>query len=86
MTLQLKRIMKGFRNNRSSLPETFLRKGALKIYCKFTRELPYRSVISIKLLCNFIEITLRHGCSPINLMHIYKKSFPKKTTGGLLLK
>ena len=25
-----------------------------------------------KLLCNFIEITLRHGCSPVNLLHIFR--------------
>ena len=35
---------------RSSHPEVFLRKGVLKIYSKFTREHPCRSVISIKLL------------------------------------
>ena len=27
---------------------------------------PCRNVISIKLLWNFIEITLRHGCSPVS--------------------
>ena len=35
--------------NRSSPPEVFLRKGVLKICCKFTGEYPCRSVISIKL-------------------------------------
>ena len=39
---------------RSSPPEVFL--GVLKIRCKFTGELLCQSVISIKLLCNFIEI------------------------------
>ena len=34
---------------RSSPPEVFLGKGALKIYSKFTGEHPCRSVISIKL-------------------------------------
>ena len=34
---------------RRSQPEVFLRKGALKIYSKFTAEHPHRSVISIKL-------------------------------------
>ena len=43
----------------------FLRKGVLKICSKFTREHPCRSVISIKLLFSFIEITLRHVCSPV---------------------
>ena len=34
---------------------------------------------------NFIEIALRHGCSPVNLLHIFKIPFPKKTTGRLHL-
>ena len=50
---------------RSSCPEVLLRKVVLKICRKFTREHPCRSVISIKLLCNFIEIALRDGCSPV---------------------
>ena len=25
---------------------------------------------------NFIEIALRHGCSPVNLLHIFRTSFP----------
>ena len=33
---------------------------------QFTGEHPCRNAISIKLLCNFIEIALRHGCSPVN--------------------
>ena len=49
---------------RRSHPDVFLRKGFLKTCSKITRELPCRGVISIKLLCNFIEIALRHGCSP----------------------
>ena len=44
--------------------EVFLRKGVLKICSKFTGEHTYQGVISIKMLCNFIEITLQHGCSP----------------------
>ena len=34
---------------------------------------------------NFIEIALRHGCSPVNLLHIFRTHFPKKTPGRLLL-
>ena len=51
----------------------------------FTGEHPYRSVISVKLLCNFVEITLWHGRSPVNLMDIFRTPFPKNTSGGLLL-
>ena len=33
----------------------------------------------------FIEITLRHGCSHVNLLHIFRKPYPRNTSGGLLL-
>ena len=29
-----------------------------------------RSAISVKLQSGFIEITLQHGCSPVNLLHL----------------
>ena len=63
----------------------FLRKGVMKICSKFTGDHPCRSAISIKLQNNFIEIVLRHGCSPVNLQHIFRTPFPKNTSGGLLL-
>ena len=34
---------------------------------------------------NFIEITLRHGCSPVNLLHIFRTPFYKNAYGGLVL-
>ena len=37
------------------------------------------------LLCNFIEITVWHGCFPVNLLHIFTTHFPKNTYGWLLL-
>ena len=40
--------------------EVFLGKDVLKICCKVTGEHPCQSAISIKLLYNFIEITLWH--------------------------
>ena len=55
---------------RNSRPEVFLGKGVLEICSKFTGEYPCRSVITIKLQSNFIEITLWHGCSPENLLFI----------------
>ena len=58
----------------------FLRKGILKICSKFTVALN-----KAKLLCNFIEITLRYRCSPVNLLHIFRTPFYKKTSGGLFL-
>ena len=68
-----------------SLPEVFWGKGVLKICSKYSGEWPCWSVISIKLLCNFIEIALRHGCSSINLLHIFRTTFYKNTFEGLLL-
>ena len=70
---------------KSSHAEVFLEKGVLKICSKFTGEHPYRNLISIKLLCNFIEINLRHGCSPANLRHIFRTPFTNNTSGRLLL-
>ena len=70
---------------RSSHPEAFLRKGVLKTCSKFIGEQPCRSVISIKLLCNFIEIALRHGCSPANVLHIFRTPFPRNSSRWLLL-
>ena len=30
---------------------------------------------------NFIEIAVWHGCSPVNLLHIFSTPFPKNTSG-----
>ena len=57
----------------------FSGKGVLKICSKCTGEQ------HVKLLCNFIEITLRHGGSPVNLLYIFKKPFRKNNSGELLL-
>ena len=82
------------RNNRfyqEQLTRGALRKSCSEICSKFTGEHPCRSVISTKLLCNFIEIKLQHGCSvkwnfiPKNLLHIFRTHFYKNTSRGLLL-
>ena len=70
---------------RSSHPQVFLEKGVPKICSRFTGEHPCQSVISIKLQSNFIEITPRHGCSPVNLLHILRTPFPKNTSEWLVL-
>ena len=62
-----------------------LRKSVLKTCSKFAGEHSCQSVISIKLLCNFIEITPRHGCLPANFLRISRTPFYKNTYGGLLL-
>ena len=69
---------------KSSSPEVFLGKGVLKICSKFTGEHPCRSVASINLQSNFIEITFLNGFSPVNLLHISRTPFPKNTSVGLL--
>ena len=67
--------------NRTSPPEVFIGKDVVKICSKFTGEHPCRNAISIKLQSDFIEITLRRGCSPKNLLHI---SYFWNISGGLL--
>ena len=62
---------------RSSYPEVFLRKGVLKICSKLTGEHPCQS--------NFIEITLRHGYCPSNLLHIFRTPSLRNASGRLLL-
>ena len=70
---------------RSSRPEAFLGKDVPKICSKFTGEYSCRSVISIKLQSNFIEINLRYGCSPANLLHIFGTPFPNNKCEEVLL-
>ena len=70
---------------RGSRPQVLLVRVVLKICSKFTGEHPCQSVISIKLYSNFIEITLRPGCSRVNLLHIFGTPFPKNTPWWLLL-
>ena len=61
--------------SRSSRPDVFLGKGILKKCSKFTGEHPSQSVISIKLLCNFTEIALRHGCSLVKFAAYLENNF-----------
>ena len=37
------------------------------------------------MLCNFIEIALWHGSSPVNLLHIFRTPFLNDTSEWLLL-
>ena len=73
------------RSGRSSHPEALLGKGVLEICSNFAGE-HLCWCVSVKLLCNFIKITLRHGCSPVNLLHISRTPFHKNTFECLLLK
>ena len=48
-----------------------------------------QNVVSInllcKLFCNLIGIPLRHACSPVNWLHVFRTPFPKSSSGRLLL-
>ena len=46
--------------------------------------MPYCTVGAL-VQSNFIEITPRHGYSPVNLLHIFRTPFLKYTSGRLLL-
>ena len=48
------------------------------------RPMPKSNFNKVALLCNFIEIALRQECSPVNLLYIFRTSFPKNTSGRLL--
>ena len=50
--------------------DNVLKDNVLKICSKFTGEHPCRSAISI------IEIALRHGYYPMDLLHIFRTYFP----------
>ena len=78
-----KKLLKGVGSSHS---EVLLKKAVLKICRKFTGEHPCRSIISIKLYCNFVEIAIWHGCSPVNLLHIFRTPFYKNTSEWLFLR
>ena len=60
-------------------------RGALRKRCSQNIQKIYKRTPISKLLFNFIEITLRHGCSPLNLLYIFRTPLCKKTSGVLLL-
>ena len=70
---------------RSSPSEVIFGKRCSENMHKIYRRIPYRSAISTELESNFIEIALRYGCSPINLLYIFRAPFSKNTSEWLLL-
>ena len=46
---------------------------------------PTRGVPRKRCSENMQQITLRDGCSPVNLLHIFRTPFLKNTSGRLLL-
>ena len=63
----------------------FLGKRCLKICIIFTQEYLCGSANSIKLQRSIIEITLWHGYSPVNLLHIFRIPFYTNISEWLLL-
>ena len=65
-------------------PEAAIQRCSVeKMFWKYAADLQENT--PTKLLCNFIEIALPYGCSPVNLLHIFRKTFPKNTSERLLL-
>ena len=62
------------KNDRSNHPEVFLEKVVLQICSNLAGEHACRSAIS-----------LWHGCSPVNLLRIFRTPFRKNTSEWLLL-
>ena len=57
--------------------KVFIGKAGLKICSKFTGKHPCQS--------DFVEITFRNWCSPVNLLDIFRTPLLKNTSGRLLL-
>ena len=52
----------------------------------YIQKLPPRGVLKKRCSENMQQIlALRHGCSPVNLLHILRTPFPRNTSGWLLL-
>ena len=68
--------------------QTRLSGGVLwkKVFRKYAANWQENTNAKVWFQCNFIEIILRHGCSPINLLHITKTPFLKNTSEWLLMK
>ena len=69
--------------------EVFLKKSCPKNMQQIYRRTPLPKCdfnkVALQLYCNFIEIALLHGYSPVNLLHIFRTTFLKDTSGRLLL-
>ena len=78
-----------FRQKQKLLPRGVLRKrcseNMQQIYRKTTMPKRDFNKVEKQLQCNFIEIALWHGYSPVTLLRIFTTPFPKNTSGQLLL-
>ena len=58
-------------------------KNVQQIYWR--KHMPKCNFSNLKLQSNFIEVTLRHRCSPVKLKQIFRAPFLKNTSDRLLL-
>ena len=60
-------------------------RGVLTKRCSENMQQIYRRTLTPK--CNFNKVSkqLWRGCSPVNLLHIFRAPFPINTSGWLLL-
>ena len=65
-----------------------LRKRCSENMRQIYRRIPMPTLFNSTLFnfSSFIELALRYGCSPVNLLHAFKISFFKNTYGRLLLR
>ena len=68
----------GIARFRSSHPGGVLRKRSSENMQQIYRRTPMPK-------CDFNKVALRHGHSPVNLLHIFRTPFLKNTSGRLLL-
>ena len=66
-------------------PRGVLRKTCSENIQQIYRRTPMPKCDFNKVEITLIEITLRHGCSPVNLRHIFRIAFLKNSSGRLLL-
>ena len=52
---------------------------------KYAANLQKKTHATFMHLCNLFETTLRHECSPVNLLHIFETPFTKNTSEWLFL-
>ena len=67
-----------------TVTQRFPRKRCSENMQQIYRRTPASKIDFNKVASNFIETALRHGCSPVNLLHIFRTAFIKNTSGVIL--
>ena len=68
-----------------SIEDFFSKCDQIRSFLRIWWHLLKKSLMEDLIFCAvYIEITLRHGCSTVDLLHIFRKPFPKNTSGGLV--